>query len=496
MAEEELKHEHHKQDLPLVLLLGLDPCSVEKFFPELFNKFRFLSPYEFPAISINQFLKTNARSIKVLLCEGGGEATIPINSDILNCLPSLECIVSASAGVNHIDLTESKRRGIVVTNAGTVFSEDVADCAVALLLDVLRRISASDRYVRSRLWPSKGEYLLEVEIFQNHEENDQQQRPLILVLGQAPQKFLQVFFPKLLQNFRLLRPSDYPTVPILEFLKTHAQSIETLLCIGPPPPVTSDMIQSLSSLKCIMSTSAGVNHIDLTECKCKGISVTNAGNVFSEDVADYAVGLLVDVLRKVSASDRYVKSRLWPLKREYQLGSKVGGKRIGIIGLGSIGSEVAKRLQAFGCSIAYNSRKKKESVSFPYFPNVTNLAANSDALILCCALTNETYHIINKDVLSALGKEGVVINIGRGALVDEKELVHCLVQGEIGGAGLDVFENEPNVPKELFELDNVVMTPHSAVLTPESFSALHELTIANLEAFFSNKPLLSPVNYE
>ena len=166
------------------------------------------------------------------------------------------------------------------------------------------------------------------------------------------------------------------------------------------------------------------------------------------------------------------------------------------MGLGSIGSEVAKRLSAFGCIIAYNSRKKKQSVPFPYYARVCDLAANSDVLILCCALTEKAHHVINKDVMVALGKQGVIINVGCGSLIDEKELVQCLVRGEIGGAGLDVFENEPNAPKELFELDNVVLSPHCAVMTPESFEALLELIVTNLKAFFSTKPLLSAVSIE
>lgn len=172
---------------------------------------------------------------------------------------------------------------------------------------------------------------------------------------------------------------------------------------------------------------------------------------------------------------------------------QLGGKRVGIVGLGNIGSEVAKRLVAFGCGIAYNSRKKRSSVSFPYYADVCHLAANSDILVICCALTSETHHIINKDVMTALGKEGVIINVGRGSLINQKELVQFLVEGQIRGAGLDVFENEPIVPRELLELDNVVLSPHNAVVTPEAFEAMQELAIANLEAFFSNKPLLSPI---
>lgn len=166
------------------------------------------------------------------------------------------------------------------------------------------------------------------------------------------------------------------------------------------------------------------------------------------------------------------------------------------MGLGNIGYEVAKRLLGFDCSIAYYSRRKRPDLSYEYYTNVRDLASSSDVLILCCALTNETHHIIDKDVMKALGKEGVIINIGRGAVIDEKELVKLLMQGEIGGAGLDVFENEPDVPKELFGLDNVVLSPHRAVLTPESFAAVAELVIENLKSFFSNKPLLSPVQLE
>ncbi|KAK3010526.1 hypothetical protein RJ639_011339 [Escallonia herrerae] len=122
--------------------------------------------------------------------------------------------------------------------------------------------------------------------------------------------------------------------------------------------------------------------------------------------------------------------------------------------------------------------------------------SSSDALIICCTLSNETHHIINKDVMTALGKKGVIVNVGRGALVDEKELVQFLVRNEIGGAGLDVFENEPVVPEELYALDSVVLSPHKAVATPESLAAVKEVIIDNLEAFFSNKPLLSQVKSE
>lgn len=172
---------------------------------------------------------------------------------------------------------------------------------------------------------------------------------------------------------------------------------------------------------------------------------------------------------------------------------QLGGKRVGIVGLGSIGCEVAKRLEAFGCLISYFSRQRKPSTTYTYFPSVCDLAAASDILVITCALTTETHHMVNKDVMSALGKDGVIINVARGALIDEAELVKHLMQGDIAGAGLDVFEHEPAVPKELFCMDNVVLSHHTAIHTSESFVDLHELIVASLEAFFSNRPLLTPV---
>lgn len=165
------------------------------------------------------------------------------------------------------------------------------------------------------------------------------------------------------------------------------------------------------------------------------------------------------------------------------------------MGLGRIGLEISRRLEAFGCSLSYISREKKSSVSYIFHPNILELAAASDVLVISCSLSKQTHHMINRDVLLALGKEGVIINIARGSVIDENELVRCLQRREIAGAGLDVFENEPCVPSELFELNNVVLSAHCAVFTEESMRDLYELVSGNLEAFFSNRPLLSPITF-
>ncbi|XP_062225072.1 glyoxylate/hydroxypyruvate reductase HPR3-like isoform X1 [Phragmites australis] len=257
--------------------------------------------------------------------------------------------------------------------------------------------------------------------------------------------------------------------------------------------VDASFLDAVPSLRFVFSTGAGVDHIDLDECARRGVAVANSGRVYSADVADHAVGMLIDVLRRVSAAERFVRRGLWPVRGDYPLGSKLCGKRVGIIGLGNIGSLIAKRLEAFGCVIYYNSRRPKDSISYKYFPNVQDLASESDVLVVACALNKETMHIVNKDVLEALGKDGVIINIGRGRNIDEVELVRALLDGTIAGAGLDVFENEPKVPAELLSMDNVVLTHHVAVFTSESRSDLRNITIGNLEAFFSGKPLLTPV---
>ncbi|OMO89671.1 hypothetical protein CCACVL1_07701 [Corchorus capsularis] len=206
--------------------------------------------------------------------------------------------------------------------------------------------------------------------------------PIVLVNRLPSFKFLAnpPFGDLLYSNFNLLDPHDSPE-PYDSFLSRHAHSITALVTVG-PTPVTDDLLQRLPCLKLVVGTSAGLDHIDLPACRSRGITVTNASSAFSEDVADCAVGLLIDVLRRISAADRFVRGRMWPVEKNYPLGFKLSGKRVGIVGLGSIGSEVAKRLSAFDCSISYTSRNKKPSVPFPFHTNVLDLATNSDILVL------------------------------------------------------------------------------------------------------------------
>ncbi|KAG2379828.1 Hydroxyphenylpyruvate reductase [Vigna angularis] len=175
------------------------------------------------------------------------------------------------------------------------------------------------------------------------------------------------------------------------------------------------------------------------------------------------------------------------------VGSVFSGKTVGIIGLGRIGEAIAKRAEGFKCPISYYSRTEKRESNYKYYPSVVELASNCDILVVACALTEETHHIINREVINALGPKGYLINIGRGKHVDETELVSALVEGRLGGAGLDVFENEPSVPEELFGLENVVLLPHVGSATVETRTAMADLVLGNLEAHFLGKPLLTPL---
>nr|KYP76951.1 Glyoxylate reductase [Cajanus cajan] len=294
-------------------------------------------------------------------------------------------------------------------------------------------------------------------------------------------------------KFHFLSPN--PNHSLQHFLRLHhPSSIRALLCSA-NYSVSAQVLRLLPSLRLLLTTSAGTEHIDLRECRRRGIQVAAAGGIFSQDVADAAVALLLDVTRNISAADRYLRTpnHANPPSEVFTFASKLSGKRIGIVGLGSIGMEVAKRLESFGCIISYNSKHKKANVSYPFYSSVVDLATTCDALVVCCALNEQTKHIINREVISALGKGGFIVNVGRGGLIDEKELVKCLMEGKIGGAGLDVFENEPHVPKELFQMNNVVLSPHCAALTDKSNMDMCELVGGNLEAFFSNRPLINQV---
>jgi hydroxypyruvate reductase len=258
---------------------------------------------------------------------------------------------------------------------------------------------------------------------------------------------------------------------------------------GPAPEV----IDRLAKLEIIASASVGYDGIPVEYARSKGIPVTNTPEVLNDDVADLAIGLMIMTARRLVASDRYVRAGRWAKEGDYPLAAKASRKRVGILGMGRIGKAIAQRAVAMNNTIAYHTRKPVEDVPYQHYSDLVELAKNSDFLIVIIPATPETSKIVSKAVIAALGSDGILINVARGAVVDEDALVAALQSGELGGAGLDVFINEPQVPTELFAMDNVTLLPHVGSATFETRRAMSQLVLDNLDAHFAGKPLLTEI---
>ena len=258
-------------------------------------------------------------------------------------------------------------------------------------------------------------------------------------------------------------------------------------------PVSREVIASLPALEIISVFGVGYDKVDVSAARERSIVVTNTPNVLNEDVADTAMALLLCVARGIPAGERFLRQGLWKPNVKFPLMRKVSGARLGIIGLGRIGSAIAHRAEGFGMAIAYSDLEPKAGVSYKYFRSTEELAAAVDFLVVVAYGGPTTRGLVNAGVLKALGPKGFLINVARGSIVDEPALVEALKAGVIRGAGLDVFANEPNVPAELLNMDNVVLTPHLASATEQTRKAMADLVLANLEAHFAGKGTLTPV---
>ena len=253
------------------------------------------------------------------------------------------------------------------------------------------------------------------------------------------------------------------------------------------------LIDALPSLEIIACYGVGVDGIDLARARSRGIVVTNTPEILTEDVASLAVGLLLAVTRRICSGDRFVRDGRW-LHEPMELTTSIGGKRLGIVGLGRIGQAVARRAVAFGMSVAYTGPSRKPEAGYLFYDDLEMLARESDALVICCPGGEATRNLIGRDVLTALGPEGVLVNVSRGSIVDEGALVEALHLGRIAGAGLDVFANEPRVPEALLSMENVVLSPHMGSATRETRNAMGDLVVQNLRAHFSGTPVVTPVS--
>lgn len=273
-------------------------------------------------------------------------------------------------------------------------------------------------------------------------------------------------------------------------LAAHAHTIRILVGNG-GSQVSAALIAQLPSLELITVCGVGYDGIDLATCRQRGIHVTNTPDVLTDDVADLATALVLMTSRQLLAANRFLHAGHWQ-QEQFPLATALGGKTAGILGLGRIGKAIAHRLQACGMDIAYHSRNP-QAVPHTYCASLTELAKQADFLVLACPGGPGTHHLVDDTVLAALGPTGILINIARGSVVDEEALVHHLTRGDIGGVGLDVFENEPQVPAALLHHPRAVLLPHVGSATVETRTSMGRLCLENLTAHLSGKPLLTPV---
>jgi hydroxypyruvate reductase len=253
------------------------------------------------------------------------------------------------------------------------------------------------------------------------------------------------------------------------------------------------LIDTLPALEIIAINGIGTDAVDLVQARGRGIHVTTTPGVLTDDVADLGIALLLATMRQVCVGDRFVRDGRWARKPALPLARKVTGKRVGIIGMGRVGRAIAKRAEAFDMPIAYTDIRAFDDLAYRYVPGLVELAGSVDCLIVAASGGPQSRGIVNAAVMDALGPDGVLVNIARGSVVDEPALVAALTSGRLGGAGLDVFVDEPNVPEALWALDNVVLQPHRASATRETRIAMGELVLANLAAHFAGNTLPSAV---
>ena len=258
------------------------------------------------------------------------------------------------------------------------------------------------------------------------------------------------------------------------------------------PGADAALIGALPNIEIIACSGAHVDAIDLAAARARGIPVINTPGISYDDVGDYVMAQMLATSRRLIESHRFVRDGRWP-DGGMGFGRRVGGKKVGIFGLGGIGRIVARRVLAFDMEVCYSGPRRKDDVPYAFFDDLVEMARHVDYLVICCPESPQTRHLVNMPVLRALGPEGVLINVARGPIVDEAALVEALERGVIAGAGLDVFENEPHVPEALIAMDNVILQAHVGAFTTDGKLEMVDIAMTNLLNHFAGQPLLTPV---
>jgi lactate dehydrogenase-like 2-hydroxyacid dehydrogenase len=308
-------------------------------------------------------------------------------------------------------------------------------------------------------------------------------KPAVLLVSRLPESLVG----------RLRERFDCHLLPDLDAaaLAALAPSLRGMVATG-ESVVARELLDRLPALEIISVLGVGYDGIDMAAARERKVVVAHTPGVSTDDIADFAMALLLAATRQLVGADRFVRSGGWTTGR-FPMTRRVSGARLGIVGLGRIGRAVATRAQAFGMSIAYTGRAPKADVPYLWCSDARTLAARVDYLVVCASGGAATRGLVDADVLAALGPTGVLVNIARGAIVDEDALIKALRDRTILAAGLDVFCHEPQVPEALLALDNVVLTPHMASTTGATVQAMFDLTFDNLAAHFDGLPVPTPV---
>ena len=268
--------------------------------------------------------------------------------------------------------------------------------------------------------------------------------------------------------------------------------IRGLAVAGGHVRIDAALMDTLPDLQVVASLGVGYDHVDAKEAARRGVVVTHTPDVLTGEVADLAMCLLLSTIRQIPQADRFLRAGHW-LKGNFPLTTTLRERKVGILGLGRIGKAIAKRLEASDVTVEYHGRNPQPDVAYRYHATLLGLAQSCDVLLVVASGGAETHHMVNADVLKALGPDGILINVGRGTVVDEAALIDALQKKTILSAGLDVFEHEPKVPQALIDLDQVVLLPHVGSASVHTRKAMAQLVVDNLAAWFDGRGPLTPV---
>ena len=255
----------------------------------------------------------------------------------------------------------------------------------------------------------------------------------------------------------------------------------------------AELMRACPDLEIVSSFGVGYDNVDTDYARANNVRVCNTPGVLDDAVAELAFGLMISLCRRIPQTDQYVRQGRWAREGNYPFTQELTGATVGVLGLGRIGKAFALRAQAFKMRVVYHGRSEQAYVPYVYYPDLEAMAREVDWLVSIAPGGESTRGIISRRVMEALGPEGCLVNIGRGSAVDEPVMVEMLRSGALGGAALDVFADEPNVPEALMALDNVVLSPHQGSATHKTRWAMGDLVVRNLKAHFAGEPLLSPV---